>query len=96
MAEIAAVTERLLKAAEVAAVFRVDPRTVDRWRIAGLLPAVQTPGGHWRYPLAGVEVLLRAGADESSDGERGREPGADTATSEEIEVDQSDVGGEDR
>ena len=47
--------DRLLKPAEVAELFRVDPKTVTRWAKAGWLSAVITPGGHRRY--LEVEVL---------------------------------------
>ena len=37
--------ERLLTPAEVAALFRVDPKTVTRWAQAGKLTAIRTLGG---------------------------------------------------
>ena len=39
-------TETLLTPAEVAAMFRVDPKTVTRWAKAGKLSAIRTLGGH--------------------------------------------------
>ena len=39
----------LLTPAEVAAAFRVDPKTVTRWAKAGKLTAIRTLGGHRRY-----------------------------------------------
>jgi excisionase family DNA binding protein len=39
----------LLTPAEVAAVFRVDPKTVTRWAKAGKLSFIRTLGGHRRY-----------------------------------------------
>jgi excisionase family DNA binding protein len=39
----------LLTPAEVAAMFRVDPKTVTRWAQAGKLSAVRTLGGHRRF-----------------------------------------------
>ena len=39
----------LLTPREVAAMFRVDPKTVTRWAKAGKLQAVRTLGGHRRY-----------------------------------------------
>lgn len=38
--------EVLLTPAEVAALFRVDPKTVTRWAKAGKLTAIRTLGGH--------------------------------------------------
>ena len=39
----------LLTPREVAAMFRVDPKTVTRWAKAGKLTAIRTLGGHRRY-----------------------------------------------
>lgn len=50
-------TTRLLTPAEVAQVFRVDPKTVTRWNRAGKLPAVKTPGGHRRYRAEDVQAI---------------------------------------
>jgi len=52
-------TERLLTPAEVAAMFRVDPKTVTRWARDGRLTAVRTLGGHRRYLESQVLALLR-------------------------------------
>jgi excisionase family DNA binding protein len=50
--------ENLLSPAEVAALFRVDPKTVTRWAKAGKLTSVRTLGGHRRYKEEpGVELL---------------------------------------
>jgi excisionase family DNA binding protein len=40
--------ENLLTPAEVAALFRVDPKTVTRWAKAGKLTSIRTLGGHRR------------------------------------------------
>ncbi|MBX9243904.1 helix-turn-helix domain-containing protein [Actinotalea ferrariae] len=50
--------EVLLTPSEVAAMFRVDPKTVTRWAKAGKLSAVRTLGGHRRYREAEVRGLL--------------------------------------
>jgi excisionase family DNA binding protein len=50
----------LLTAAEVAALFRVDRSTITRWREAGFLPAVVTPGGTYRYREADIRALLKS------------------------------------
>ncbi|WP_082166743.1 helix-turn-helix domain-containing protein [Nocardiopsis sp. RV163] len=49
----------LLTVAEVGDLFRVDPRTVNRWVAQGRVPVVRTPGGHLRLDLAEVRRLLR-------------------------------------
>ncbi|KQT92201.1 DNA-binding protein [Marmoricola sp. Leaf446] len=51
-------TESLLTPAEVAAMFRVDPKTVTRWAKAGKLSAIRTLGGHRRYRESEVNELL--------------------------------------
>ncbi|MBU4214586.1 MAG: BldC family transcriptional regulator [Actinobacteria bacterium] len=51
-------TESLLTPAEVASLFRVDPKTVTRWARAGKLSAIRTLGGHRRYREAEVRLLL--------------------------------------
>jgi len=52
------VGERLLTPGEVAALFRVDPKTVTRWAKAGKLSAIRTLGGHRRYRESEVKTLL--------------------------------------
>ena len=51
--------EPLLTPAEVAALFRVDPKTVTRWAKAGKLSAIRTLGGHRRYRESEVRALLQ-------------------------------------
>jgi excisionase family DNA binding protein len=48
----------LLTPAEVAAAFRVDPKTVTRWAKAGKLSSIRTLGGHRRYLEADVLAIL--------------------------------------
>lgn len=48
----------LLTAAEVAALFRVTPKTVRRWARAGKLAAVRTLGGHRRYRASDVRRAM--------------------------------------
>ena len=50
--------EVLLTPAEVAKMFRVDPKTVTRWAKAGKLTAIRTLGGHRRYRRSEVQALL--------------------------------------
>lgn len=52
-------SEILLTPAEVAAVFRVDPKTVTRWAKSGKLTAIRTLGGHRRYRKSEVQQLLK-------------------------------------
>jgi excisionase family DNA binding protein len=51
-------SETLLTPAEVAAMFRVDPKTVTRWAKAGKLSSIRTLGGHRRYRESEVRQLL--------------------------------------
>ena len=50
--------EALLTPAEVAQIFRVDPKTVTRWAKAGKLTSLRTLGGHRRYRESEVRKLL--------------------------------------
>jgi excisionase family DNA binding protein len=52
--------EVLLTPAEVASLFRVDPKTVTRWAKAGKLTSIRTLGGHRRYKESEVKALLGA------------------------------------
>jgi excisionase family DNA binding protein len=54
------VGERLLTPGEVAALFRVDPKTVTRWAAAGRISSIRTPGGHRRFRESEVRALLAA------------------------------------
>jgi len=58
--------ESLLTPAEVAAMFRVDPKTVTRWAKAGKLSSIRTLGGHRRYRESEVRELL-AGNETKAD-----------------------------
>ncbi len=61
--------DALLTPAEVAALFRVDPKTVTRWAKAGKLTSIRTLGGHRRYRADEVRKFLDgAGMPESADG----------------------------
>lgn len=57
-------TDPLLTPAEVATLFRVDPKTVTRWAAAGRLESIKTPGGHRRFSAGQVYALLVAEADD--------------------------------
>lgn len=60
-------TDTLLTPAEVAALFRVDPKTVTRWAQAGKISAIRTLGGHRRYHEDEVRRLLAVPAQRSDD-----------------------------
>lgn len=49
---------RLMTPGEVAAEFRVDPKTVTRWAAAGRIGSIRTPGGHRRFRRSEVLALL--------------------------------------
>ena len=48
----------LLTAAEVAAMMRVNPRTVTLWARSGRLASLRTPGGHRRFRRSTVDALF--------------------------------------
>ena len=50
--------EKLLTPAEVASLFRVDPKTVTRWAKAGKLSSIRTLGGHRRYRESEIRSLI--------------------------------------
>ncbi len=60
--------EQLLTPAEVAALFRVAPKTVTRWAQSGKLASIRTLGGHRRYRASDVRALLGAASQERRDG----------------------------
>jgi excisionase family DNA binding protein len=49
---------RLLTPSEVAALFRVDPKTVTRWAQQGKLHSIRTLGGHRLYSEAEIQQFL--------------------------------------
>jgi excisionase family DNA binding protein len=55
--------ERLLTPGEVAALFRVDPKTVTRWAASGRITSIRTPGGHRRFRESEVRALLRGDSE---------------------------------
>jgi excisionase family DNA binding protein len=60
--------ENLLTPAEVAALFRVDPKTVTRWAKAGKLTSIRTLGGHRRYKESEVRTLLKVITETNTSG----------------------------
>ena len=63
--------ENLLTPSEVAALFRVDPKTVTRWAKAGKLTSIRTLGGHRRYKESEVKALLKSISPNASSSEVG-------------------------
>lgn len=51
--------DALLTPAEVAALFRVNPKTVTRWARSGKLTSIRTLGGHRRFLASEVEHRLQ-------------------------------------
>ena len=52
--------EVLLTAAEVAKLFRVGPKTINRWASQGRLTIIKTVGRHYRYKESEVKLLLES------------------------------------
>ena len=50
--------DELLTPAEVAQMFRVNPKTVTRWARAGKITAIRTLGGHRRFRASEVRQYL--------------------------------------
>jgi excisionase family DNA binding protein len=50
--------DSLLTPAEVAALFRVNPKTVTRWARAGKITAIRTLGGHRRFRATEIRRCL--------------------------------------
>jgi excisionase family DNA binding protein len=50
--------ETLLTPSEVAAMFRVNPKTVTRWARAGKISAIRTLGGHRRFRASEIRNFL--------------------------------------
>ena len=78
--------DRLLTPAEVAAMFRVDPKTVTRWAVAGRIGSVRTPGGHHRFRESELRHILHDQTPPAS------VPSSDdTSTSMSIQLQQPDT-----
>lgn len=56
--------EKLLTPGEVAAIFRVDPKTVTRWAKVGKLSSIRTLGGHRRFRESEVQDLLKSAKED--------------------------------
>lgn len=49
---------RLLRAGEVAVLLQVSRRSVASWAMQGLIPFIETPGGHRRFRPADIRALI--------------------------------------
>src|SRR3546814_16333559 len=58
--------EALLTPSEVAALFRVNPKTVTRWARSGKLTAIRTLGGHRRFKASEIRRCLEEMSHEPS------------------------------
>ena len=58
--------DALLTPAEVAALFRVNPKTVTRWARAGKITAIRTLGGHRRFRASEIRRCLEQMENEIS------------------------------
>jgi excisionase family DNA binding protein len=56
----------VLKPADVAALFRVGPKTVGRWADEGRLRSIRTPGGHRRFFADNVYACLTWPRDDAA------------------------------
>lgn len=50
--------QRLMRPAEVAALFGVNPKTITRWARGGKLPSIRTRGGHRRFAAEDILRIL--------------------------------------
>lgn len=57
--ERSVIGDELLSTGKAAKALGVSINTVRRWRRAGMLPYAQLPNGHYRYPRAALEQILR-------------------------------------
>ena len=58
--------EELLTPSEVAAMFRVNPKTVTRWARSGKISAIRTLGGHRRFRKSEITRILAEGGQNPS------------------------------
>jgi excisionase family DNA binding protein len=59
--------EELLTPSEVAAMFRVNPKTVTRWARSGKISAIRTLGGHRRFRAGEIRRFLEQVEDGTSE-----------------------------
>jgi excisionase family DNA binding protein len=58
--------EELLTPSEVAAMFRVNPKTVTRWARSGKISAIRTLGGHRRFRKSEITRILADGGESNA------------------------------
>jgi excisionase family DNA binding protein len=58
----------LLTPSEVAAMFRVNPKTVTRWARAGRISYIKSLGGHRRFRADEIQRLLAEANQPSAEG----------------------------
>ena len=58
--------DALLTPSEVAAMFRVNPKTVTRWARAGKISAIRTLGGHRRFRASEIRRCLEEMSTDST------------------------------
>ena len=56
-------SEGVLTAAELAEMYKVDPKTASRWGQSGRVPHIRTPGNHFRFSRAYHRRQMEAGGD---------------------------------
>lgn len=52
------IATRLLRAGEVAVLLQVSRRSVAVWASRGLIPFIETPGGHRRFRASDIRALV--------------------------------------
>jgi excisionase family DNA binding protein len=52
---------RLFSATQVAMLFGVSERTVRIWANKNWIPAIRTPGGHWKFPARQIAQVYKKG-----------------------------------
>jgi excisionase family DNA binding protein len=57
-------SKELMTPSEVAAVLRVDAKTVTRWAERGLLRSIKTPGGHNRFYRTDIDAIVNGETSE--------------------------------
>jgi excisionase family DNA binding protein len=62
IARATATESAFLSRGEVARLFGVCPSTVTRWARLGLLKALRTRGGHYRFPAAETRRAVNRGS----------------------------------
>ena len=72
--------DQLLTPAEVARLFRVDPKTVTRWANDGKIASIRTLGGHRRFHESEIRRLLHEGESATGDSATGDSATGDSTT----------------